>query len=233
MLVDAIFLAGGKGLRTKLTNPKQLYLLDNKPLLIHSLEILENTPNIDKIIVSSLPEYRLIFEELVKCYDISKAICIDGGPTRQLSVYNCLKYITTDKTLIHVSARPFITTDFINKLLSYNSDLIIPVLDVQYIIIDIKNSNYPSRNNLKYVQLPQVIKTELLISAHKYAMENKIINSADDSSLVVTYANSKNIKITNPLLVLGLEENIKITTPIDLIIAEQIYNRMKKNEKNS
>lgn len=225
MKLDMIFLAGGIGSRLKLNYPKQFHLIGDKPLMIYSLEVFEQIPEINNIYVATLSPLTEVYKTIFEKYKISKAICVEGGATRHLSVYNCLKYINSEKTLIHVSSRPFITVDYIKKLLSYTGKAIIPVIDVPYIIYDIVNKEYPPRENIKYIQLPQVFQTELLKAAHNYARTSDSTNFSDDSNLVLSYLKANNINTNEIKLVPGLRENFKITYPYDLHLTELLLNK--------
>lgn len=231
MTVDVLYLAAGRGSRSKLDYPKQFSLLGGKPIMIHSLEIFEKMPEINKIILVALPELIHEFETFIKIYDINKAICIKGGATRQLSVYNGLNYITSNRILIHEAARPFITVDFIRDLLSSLEESAVPVLDISSTVVNIDSTKkYPIRNSMKLVQLPQIYNTSELKAAHDLALKADKLNYTDDSSLMYDYFQSQDILSQNKInYIAGIEENIKITTPLDMKIAEVIYNEISNN----
>lgn len=232
MQIDAIFLAAGVGSRLKLNYPKQLHLINNKPLMIYSLELIEQIPEIKNIYVTTRSSLMSMYENMFSKYNIKKAICIEGGTTRHISVFNCLKYITTERTLIHVSARPFITTDFIKKLLSYQGKAVVPVTDVPYIIYNTANEEYPPRKDIKYIQLPQIFQANLLKKAHFYARDKNKMDFPDDSSLVLNYLKSNNIKHCEINFVPGLKENFKITYPFDLEVAKLLLQFPVKGGEN-
>lgn len=224
MTVDVLFLAAGRGSRSKLDYPKQFSLIGGKPIMIHSLEIFESMPEINKIILVCIPELIHEFETFIKIYDITKAICIRGDTTRQLSVYSGLKYVTTNRILIHEAARPFITADFISKLILNSEESIVPVLDITSTVVNIDSSKkYPLRNSMKVVQLPQIFNTTQLYNAHDLAIKADKTNYTDDSSLMYDLSQNKINYIS------GIEENIKITTPLDMKIAEVIYDEISNN----
>ena len=215
-MADVIFLAAGKGKRAKLGYPKQLSLLGGKPIMIHSLELFQSMPEVERIIVATMTEKMSDIASLCDSYEITKATIVGGGNTRQESVYNAIQFVTTEKVLIHEAVRPFITKEFVSKIINggIGNNAVVPGMPLMPTIFDIEKKNYPDRSKLFDIQLPQLFNTALLRDAHETARGQ---NFTDDSSLF--YLITGNM----PLFILGLEENIKITTPLDLILAEVIY----------
>lgn len=212
-LVDLIFLAAGKGERLNLGYPKQFAMLGGRPIMIHSLELFQRMDQINRIIVCAIPEKTLEFTSLLVKYDIKKAKVIKGGKTRQESVRKALLHVKTGKLMVHEAVRPFITRNHVQHLLSINKPAVVPVIDVSPTIIHTK-VYYLQRYKLKNVQLPQVYDTMELIKAH-FIGKNELY--PDDSTLFYKTLGK------HPFLAEGLEENIKITTPLDLKVAEAIY----------
>jgi 2-C-methyl-D-erythritol 4-phosphate cytidylyltransferase len=214
---DVIVLAAGIGNRTKLTIPKQFMRISGKPLMIHILDIISKIKDFQKIIVSILPEYTDYYNELIKQYydDCSKIVLVNGGTTRQESMFNCLQYVRTERVFIHESARPFINSDFINSLLNTDGDVVVPV--TKSVSTVFYNNKYLNRDRVYSIQLPQVFNTDILMEAHVRGYGK---NYTDDSSLVF-----EELGII-PTFVDGLDENIKITSPIDVKIAEVLWNEI-------
>jgi len=216
--MDAILLAAGEGTRANLDYPKQLLIVHDRPLFIYVLEILESVEEIEKIVVAVIPDMIEEFESLLSKYNIKKAICINGGKTRQESVYNALKSCRSEKVLIHVASRPYITREHIKELISYDSHVVVPYVPFIYASVD-KDFNYLDRNNIFCIQLPQVFSTKILKNAHELG---KGKNYTEDSELVY-----KEMGIS-PLLIRGLDKNTKITFPYDIEMAKIILNNNLK-----
>jgi 2-C-methyl-D-erythritol 4-phosphate cytidylyltransferase len=214
-LINCIILAGGIGKRAKLNVPKFFMRLGGKPLIIHVIDKFLKIKQIDKIIIPVFPSSINEFNDLIKLYynEVSKIVIIKGGKTRQKSVYKALTYVDSKRVIIHESVRPFVTENHILDLLSIDSDVVIPCIPIVPTITTV-DGRYIDRNIVRNVQLPQVFNTEILKKAHEKAL-NKVYT--DDSSLVYYELGM------SPTIINGLEENIKITTPLDVKLSEVLY----------
>ena len=220
-MIDVIYLAAGQGKRAKLGYPKQFARLGGKPIMIHGLEILQKIPEVSQIIVvrpmitgESLQDWRV--EEVVLEYGINKAVFVEGGRTRQESVRRGLEMVATDYVLIAEAVRPFITEDFVKRIIQLPGNCVTPWMSSISTVLSAAGEPM-DRERIGEVQMPQKYFTNILTAAH-YKAEAANNTYTDDMALVI-----KEIKV-RPILMAGLEENIKITTLLDLIIAEAIYN---------
>ena len=220
-MIDVIYLAAGQGKRAKLGYPKQFARLGGKPIMIHGLEILQKIPEVSQIIVvrpmitgESLQDWRV--EEVVLEYGINKAVFVEGGRTRQESVRRGLEMVATDYVLIAEAVRPFITEDFVKRIIQLPGNCVTPWMSSISTVLSAAGEPM-DRERIGEVQMPQKYFTNILTAAH-YKAEAANNTYTDDMALVI-----KEIKV-RPILMAGLEENIKINTPLDLIIAEAIYN---------
>jgi 2-C-methyl-D-erythritol 4-phosphate cytidylyltransferase len=215
---DLIYLMGGSGFRTKLGYPKQFSRLGFKPIFIHGLEVAINIDYIDTIIIVTCDEKLTL--EILKAYqfDLNRFILIGEGETRQFSIYNALIEVRSDYVFISEAVRPFITEELFNTVNCKNGDAVTPI---KYTVsTPISKLEAFNRNEIGEVQMPQKFKTELLLNSH---IEAKMQNREDDTDDIFTYYQMhKEFSTVN-----GIEENIKITTPLDLKLAETIY-RYKK-----
>lgn len=221
-MIDLIYLAGGQGKRAKLGYPKQFTRLGGKPIMIHGLEIFQQIEEINNIILVypaniSEDEVKAIILPYFAPNFLGRVKLTPGGLTRQESVFNGLKSIATPYVLIAEAVRPFITVDFVKKIINTDFDCVIPIsASVSSVIACEGKSAYSiPREQVGEVQLPQKFKTDILRKAHIEVPTN---DYSDDSVMLL-----KMVKELPMLLVDGLEQNIKITTPLDLIIAEAIY----------
>lgn len=221
-MYDVIYLAAGQGKRAKLGYPKQFARLGGKPIMIHALEIFQNMNEIGNIIIPCAEQEKT--KEHIDSYGIQKTMLIPGGHTRQASVYAALKYVNTKYVLIHEAVRPFITEEFVRRIIDTDGNAVTPRRQSRATIID-NNGKCHDRNFFGEVQMPQKYSTFVLQAGHETACEAKRYDFTDDAA-IVDYMNILKNSIS---VIEGLEKNIKITTPLDLVIAEAIYNEGNSN----
>jgi len=222
-MIDVIYLAGGKGIRAGLGYPKHFARIGGKPIIIYGLETLSKIEEIGNIIIpSSEPDktYGCLSD-----YGIKNVKIIDNGETRQESVYKGLMHIETEYVLICEAVRPFMSIELVNTVINSNNDVVCPISSsVATVAMYDKYRNVYTidRNNCGQVQMPQKFKTDVLLECHKAAIKSKNIHT-DDLALVLTNSIMTKYKsIENINIIKGEEQNIKITTPLDLHIAEAI-----------
>ncbi len=212
----AIIVAGGSGTRMGSEIPKQFLKINGLPVLMHTLNTFYSFDTAIKLILV-LPEDQIAYwKELCTThqFEIVHEIA-KGGSTRFESVKNGLALIKTPALIgIHDGVRPFVSHDSLNRCYHHARALgnAIPVLDAYESVREVKNglSKALDRTSIKLVQTPQVFHSDLLMPAYEQAY-NPLFT--DDASVVE--ACGKTIH-----LVAGNRENIKITTPFDLILAE-------------
>lgn len=223
--VSAIIPAAGRGERMKREKVGKQYLpLGGNPILVHTLLAFEECPSIKEIILA-VKEEELDYCQLaiVKKFGLRKVKeIVAGGERRQDSVHNALRKVGEDChiVLVHDSVRPFVSREIIRRSIEETRvhkavATAIPVTDT------IKEGNGRGfvektldRDCLWSIQTPQGFETGLIKEAYSRAYEENFYGT-DDASLVE--------KMGHPVKVIeGSHENIKITTPEDLIIAEAI-----------
>ena len=217
--VDVILLAAGIGMRTGLNYPKQFYKINGKPFFIMPLEILDKMEEVNSIIITCAVNYMQEYSNYLKHYNIKKAVLIEGGKSRQESVYLALQKVTTSRVLIHEAARPLIAKDFVQEILSYkDEDAVIPTIPIPFTVSEGEDymTNILDRQKLKNIQLPQFFDTKMLIKAHEDAIESKFDATEDG---ILMFRLGKKVKFVN-----GRESNIKITSKIDIIIVNLLIN---------
>ena len=213
-MIDVIYLSAGQGKRAKLGYPKQYARLGGKPIMVHGLEVLRAVQDVGKIIIVTPPGMLHDTWAVFKPYIPLDSICaVEGGETRQQSVKAGLAQVTTEEVLIMEAVRPFITTALVQTVINTPGQMVTPIDKPVATVIDIYGCYYP-REAMGQVQMPQKFETRLLKQAHAIAYTD---NMTDDVALVIEMTEIK------PVIVPGLEENIKITSPLDLKIAEAIY----------
>lgn len=214
-----IVVAGGKGLRMGGEIPKQFIPVKGKPVLMRTLETFYACdPNIELIVVLPV-EQRSYWEHLCAEYGFTLAHRVAaGGETRFHSVKNGLALVEEDGVVgVHDGVRPFVSAEVIANCYAQAATLqaVVPVTDVVETVRHLLpegGSETVSRNDYKLVQTPQVFTVELLKRA--YAQDYKPFFT-DDASVVEALGRPVH-------LVSGNRENIKLTTPFDLKVAESL-----------
>jgi 2-C-methyl-D-erythritol 4-phosphate cytidylyltransferase len=219
----AVIFAGGTGSRMNtVSRPKQFIELNGKPVIIYTLELFENHPQIDGIIVVCLESWIHFLQQQLEKFHITKVVSIvSGGSTGQESIYNGLTrahkiYGDDCAVLIHDGVRPLITettiTDNINALKQFgNCITCIPATET-FIVQQADGSlEIPARKDSLIARAPQSFMLCDILSAHKRAIEEGR-NDFIDSCTMMSHYGYKMHTIIGPM------ENIKITTPTDFFI---------------
>lgn len=212
----ALLVAGGKGLRMGATLPKQFLPLAGKPILHHTIHaFLGALPDIHLILV--LPQEHIDYcnHWVREFWPDTRLSVIAGGATRFNSVQNGLKVIEDDSIVfIHDGVRPLINQELI--LRCYQQACLngsaIPAIPITDSIRQWNGQSFQAidRESLRTIQTPQTFKSELIIPAYRQEYQKHFTDDA-------TVAEEMGVKLT---FVEGLKQNIKITTPEDIIWAE-------------
>ena len=215
----AIILAAGSGKRFGKNIPKQFENLNGRKIIDYSIEIFLNNKFINGVVIVSNHQW---MDFLINNYPECKVVL--GGETRQESSFLGLKACPkdTNHVLIHDSARPLISNQIINKIVEKLKDfdavnLSIPTSDT---VVYSKNKlvqSIPNREEIFLSQTPQSFKYDVILEAHEKSSLN---NASDDIQLV----KDLNIECYN---LMGLIENLKITYPLDIKVAELIMQNNK------
>ena len=199
--------------------------LDGTPLLVHTLRAFESCPLIDEIIVVARQDSHEAVQKLCRAYGFEKVRGIaDGGETRSASVMAGLDLASpaTTHAAIHAGARPLVSEVVIRQavetaLRTGAAAPAIPVKDTIKVAEREVVLATPNRSSLYAAQTPQVFDFDLLRGALQKALDTGAAMT-DDCSAVE--ALGMKVHLTP-----GDEENIKVTTPFDLTVAEAILNR--------
>ncbi len=227
-----ILTAGGVGSRTHQDIPKQFLNVNNKPILIYTLEAFQNHPNIDEICVAILEGWEQILWAYAKQFNITKLkYVVTGGTTGQESIFNGLKCIREnhkddDVVIIHDGNRPMIEADIITdnlvKQKKYGSAVAaIPCTEVVFISNNKKYSTKSiPRENLQRTQTPHSYYLAELWNAHIEVQKRNITGTAASCSLME--ALGKKTYFSR-----GSEKNLKITTVDDIEIFKALLDAKK------
>ena len=219
-----ILLAGGSGTRLGGDQPKQFVRIAGKTILEHSFEVLRQ----------HLPEARMVvtvpFDEVSKVewmfrHDALVQV-IPGGVNRQSSTLRGLKTLAEHaprNVLIHDAARPFvdgrIILEVVDALVEHEAvDVAIPTADTIIAERDGFIESIPKRKHLLRGQTPQAFRYKALLSCYQTVGENKLEQFTDDCGIFLACNPDARIRIVQ-----GNEENIKVTYPIDLILADEMF----------
>lgn len=224
----AIIFAGGIGQRLnneENSTPKQFLKINDKPIIIRTLELFQTHKDIDKIYISIHPDYYEYMQELVKYYYITKtAGIVNGGKTGQESIYNALKLAQKENpqdsiVLIHDGVRPNITEEVITKNIECtkkNGNAITCTSCFETILISengINPEHVPYRKDTYAAQAPQTFHLDEVIEAHEITRKtNPNYTDIVDTCTLYKTLNKKTF------MVKGNRGNIKITTIEDLYI---------------
>ncbi|MFC7394820.1 2-C-methyl-D-erythritol 4-phosphate cytidylyltransferase [Scopulibacillus cellulosilyticus] len=220
MEYHVVILAAGQGKRMGAGKNKMLLNVLDAPVVIHTLRTFEQDTACSGITLVINQAEKDVFQDLLKKFHIKKVNqIVNGGKERQDSVFLGLKAVSEEGiVLIHDGARPFVKKEQIAKVvqaadLTGAAVLAVPVKDTIKKVINNKVKETIDRSSLWAVQTPQAFRLSLILKAHEYG---RSINAevTDDASLIELIGR-------DVAVVQGDYRNIKITTPEDLLVAEQ------------
>lgn len=221
MQYEVVLPAAGSGKRMGAGQNKLFLTLQNKPILIHTLEVFEQDPNCTGIWMAIKEEERSYIEELLHTYHIRKVKGLpEGGDERQHSVHACIKQMKdVHIVLVHDAARPFITEPIIKQLAEtayFQGAAIagVKVKDTMKVVRDGIIEETIDRELLWSIQTPQAFRFGLLAEAEDVAEKIGFLGT-DEGMLVERLGHKIHI-------VESSYENLKMTTKEDLLFGEAI-----------
>ena len=228
----AILTAAGSGTRMKQDIPKQFLNIEDKPVIIYTMEAFQKHPNVDGIIVTCLKGWENILESYAKQFNITKLIDIsEGGKNGQESIKKGLirmkeSYSEDDIVIVHDGTRPMVSEEIISdniaKCITYgNAITAIPCVEAMLKTEDNLSSEHQiDRKYLKRTQTPHAFRLGDLLSAHEEAEKRGITDSVASCTLYIELG--KKIYFST-----GSEKNLKLTTPDDI----EIFKALLKTKK--
>ena len=214
----AVIVAAGSGTRMGGAMPKQFLLVNDKPVLYYTLQTFLNAFADIQIILVLPADYTDLGQEIIDAYfDKDKIKLVIGGDTRFQSVKNGLQLVEEDSIVfVHDGVRCLLTENLVHRCYAeaVNSGTAIPVIvskDSVRIVND-ESNDAVDRNKVMLVQTPQTFHSKILLPAFQIDYKEKF---TDEATVVEAYG----MKVA---LVEGEENNIKITKPIDILVAERI-----------
>lgn len=223
MQKSVIITAGGIGKRMGSDLPKQFLLLGGKPVLVHTLELFFKYDPTIEIILTLPNEWRGYWETVIdKYYCRVPHIVVNGGEERYHSIQNALKRCSGTLIAVHDGVRPFVSFETLDRCFSALNqyEAVVPVLKLKESIRQTNeiSTSAVDRSNYRLVHTPQCFHAAVLRQAYQQAYHDKV---TDDACLVEELGFTIHLIESN-------EENIKLTTQFDLLIAETIVQKSTK-----
>ena len=216
MDISVILVAAGRGKRLGGVD-KAFVKIKGREVILYSLNVFLSMSSVKEIIVvlndSNINKARTLIKN-------EKVSFVLGGKTRAESVKNGVMASHFPFVMVHDAARPFIRKEFVERIVSSmgDADAVIPVLKVKPTVKYVEDGFVKetlNREKLVFVQTPQFFKKDALINAYKKVP----LSGITDESMLIEKAGGR-VKVTE-----GIEENLKITTPFDLIVLESIIKK--------
>lgn len=224
----AVLLAGGTGTRVGADRPKQLLALGGEPVLAHALRTLERHPRITGVWLMMAPDHVAAAEELVAtlgCRGVRGVL--PGGATRADTVRLALDAVeldAPDHVLLHDAARPLVTDRLVTACLDLlrSHAAVTAAVPVSDTLVEVAATpagevvrRTMDRSRFRRVQTPQAFRLDVLRAAHRAAAADPDFHPTDDCGVVQRYLPDVSVG-----LVEGDERNLKVTGPLDLVVAE-------------
>jgi 2-C-methyl-D-erythritol 4-phosphate cytidylyltransferase len=220
-------LAGGVGTRVGLAIPKQLLKIAGKTVIEHTLAVFEATAEVDEVVVLMTPGYVDEVKAIVSSRGFLKvSAVIEGGESRNDSTRNALDHLGEQEcnVLFHDAVRPLVSQriirECVNALRRYDAvDVGIPSADTIVVVDDEEIiTEIPDRSRLRRGQTPQGFRLSTIRRAYELAWQDPDFTATDDCSVVLRYLPDVPIHMVE-----GAEQNMKVTAPVDLFIADKLF----------
>lgn len=226
--LSVVIVAGGKGLRMESTLPKQYLMLHVKPILVWAIEHLYDAigDTIDTEFILVRPKADEAFVSEIMSLHLKKGIELkyaDGGSQRAESVRNGLELATGAFVMIHDGVRPFVSKELLYRIWDTRTNgAVVPAMEptdsIRILDEERLYRSFP-RSDVRLIQTPQLFERDLLVESYRGYFDHPNSSCTDDASIVELYGGLA------PTVVEGEEQNIKITTPKDLALANWYLTR--------
>lgn len=219
----AVIFAGGSGKRMNtVAKPKQFLELNGKPIIVYTIELFDNLPDINGIVVVCIKDWIPYMHKLIRKFELTKVVdVVPGGATGQDSIYNGLEcsakhYPDDSIVLIHDGVRPLINERTILECIKITKEhgsciTCIPATETFVVKQEDKSLRIPSRADSLIARAPQCFILKDILSAHKMAQSEGRHDFIDSCTMMNHYG----YKLKT---IIGPMENIKITTPTDFFV---------------
>lgn len=216
-MYSLVLLNGGVGARIGADRPKQLLDIKGIPVLVYTLVAVESIVEIDEIVLNYPPGWRHEIERIVRDYAIATPVTyVEAGTTRSESVEKALSVASNERVVIHEAARPLVTRDDFEALLTARGDNVSYMLRIPFTVAPVDPDTQQvvgslDRDRLRNVQLPQKFSAGDLAEGFRVAHERGVVYTEE-----ATMVADANIDVR---FIDGKDTNIKVTTPTDVRLA--------------
>ncbi len=223
-----LILAGGVDPRFQMSIPKQFVIVENRPIIVYTLQVFQNHPEIDKVIVSCLYGWKEMVQAYAKQFNITKLIqIVDGGVDAQESIRKGIEWLKEhckpdDLVVVHDAIRPLVTndliTDSIRSCREYGMGVAaVRSMDTVMLTQDgVTGQENIFRDNIRRIQTPQAYRLDYLETTHKSALEKGISHCVDNNSMLTRLGETIHFSK-------GSDFNIKINTVEDVEMFKALY----------
>ncbi len=196
--------------------PKQFITLAGKPILIHGLEVFERLDYVATKYIVCGRDQGDSTAEVLRTYGISNWVLVEGGDSRADSVRNGLQRVRTRRVLTHNAVVALVTQDLVDRVVAEDYDGVTMATALEYNLCEGEEfaERIVPRKHLKLINTPQCFRTDVFRECHDRARREGYV-PASDTELLLHYGRTVR-------LVPGPDWNFKITTPLDLAVAEMI-----------
>ncbi|SNS46061.1 2-C-methyl-D-erythritol 4-phosphate cytidylyltransferase [Actinomadura mexicana] len=221
----AVVLAGGVGERMGAGRPKQLMEVGGRPILAHAVGAFDAHPGIGEVVVVMAPGHLREAAAITAPFAKTAAV-IEGGATRTASTVAALRLLDDRpddvRVLFHDAARPFVDRAVIDRVLGALDAceavaVGVPSSDTIVVVEDGTVASMPPRETLTRFQTPQGFRLGTIRKAYELALADPGLRATDDCGIVHRYLPGVPIRV-----VAGSERNLKVTQPLDAVIAEHL-----------
>jgi len=215
-ILDLVVLAAGRGTRMEEAVPKQFVPLGGQPMIVVGLKVFESLPYIGtKVVVCSQDQMNRM-NGILSEYRISNFVLVKGGEVRAESVRNGLDRVRSERVITHNAAMPFVTKRLVDQVVAEDYDCVTTVTPVEYNLCEGEAfaERIVPRAHLKLINTPQSFRTRVFRECHERARRDGYIPQSD-CELMLHYGQTVRF-------VPGTANNIKITTRVDLMVAEMM-----------
>ena len=227
MTTHAILLAGGDGVRFGGELPKQFIRLAGEQIIVHSARAMASA-GVDRMVVVAHPDWLAETTAAIDGAGLRIPVSVvAGGSTRNASTWNGLRSLEAaadDIVVVHDAVRPLVPVEVVRGAiqpvadgLADSTDTVIPSADTLVITDGDAVVEIPDRSRYRRGQTPQVFRAGILQAAYQAALAADDLGSTDDCSLVL-----RHVPFARVLAVPGDEVNLKITTRIDMVLADRM-----------
>lgn len=224
----ALILAGGVDPRFQMAIPKQFVIVENRPIIVYTLQVFQDHPEIDRIVVSCLHGWKEMVQAYAKQFNISKLVqIVDGGMDAQESSRKGIEWLREngkpdDLVIVHDAIRPLVTDNLISDSIKCCREYGMGVAAVQSMdTVMITQDGVTgweniSRYSIRRIQTPQAFRLDYLENMHQKAIEQGIIHCVDNNSMLAILG--EKIHFSK-----GSDFNIKINRVEDVEMFKALY----------